>query len=62
MWPRKPMGEYNSCYDYATAGYLMATINQEFGQDNVNRLKLTVQFDCSKIDSIVLLTYFSYKL
>ena len=49
----RPMGEYNSYYDCATAGYLNGmTINQDFGQNNVNRLKLTVQFDCTKVESI----------
>ena len=47
------IGVYNNYYDCATAGYLNGmTINQDFGQDNVNRLKLTVQFDCTKVESI----------
>ena len=41
----RPMGEYNSYYDCATAGYLNGmTINQEFCQSLIHGLSLTPIF------------------
>ena len=44
------MGAYNNYYDCATAGYLNAMqITQDFGKQNVENLRISVQFDCDKV-------------
>ena len=43
----RPIAEYNSFYDCATAGYLNAMqITRDFGKENAERLRVIVQFDC----------------
>ena len=43
------IGVYNNYYDCATAGYLNAMqITRDFGKEAVEKLRITVQFDCVK--------------
>ena len=43
------IGAYNNYYDCATAGYLNAMqITRDFGKEAVEKLRITVQFDCVK--------------
>ena len=43
----RTIGAYNNYYDCATAGYLNAMqITRDFGKENAERLRVTVQFDC----------------
>ena len=41
------MGIYKTHFDCATAGYLNAMgLMRELGEDEVNRIKITIQFKC----------------
>ena len=43
----RTIGAYNNYYDCATAGYLNAMqITRDFGKETVEKLRITVQFDC----------------
>lgn len=46
----RTIGAYNSYYDCTAAGYLNSMqITQDFGKENVENLRIMVQFDCNKV-------------
>ena len=46
-------GEYKTHFDCATAGYLNAMgLTQELGQEEVDRSRITIKFECRPIGSI----------
>ena len=49
-----PAGEYKTHFDCATAGYLNAMgLMRELGESEVNRSRITVQFNCKMSGSPV---------
>jgi hypothetical protein len=47
------VNEYPTHYDCATAGYLNAIgLTQKLGQEEVDRSRITVKFECRPVDLI----------
>jgi hypothetical protein len=47
------IGEYNTHFDCATAGYLNAMgLTREIGQEIVDRDRITVKFECKPINAV----------
>ena len=48
-----PAGEYKTHFDCATAGYLNAMgLTQELGQEEVDRSRITIKFECRPVGTI----------